>query len=289
LTVLLAALALHGSTPSALADERHPTGEFAPLTDCPLSNPATNYCVLTQVDSGEFVFGTKTIPIRSTLTIQGGLHIVQNEELEIEGYEFLGAEDGDTLSKTPLPVPGGLLGIVAPRSLPRSLQETLKGFIDKGITSVTATAELAAPATAIGIDVNNLVGQEGVGLQLPIKVKVSNPFLGENCYIGSNAHPISLTLTDGETDPPKPNKPIDGKFNGLEYKQNFTLTVVKEAVLVNNSFTAPEATGCGGSVSRLVDLAVDEQLGLPAAAGHNTAILNSRITDAGANAVRVSE
>jgi hypothetical protein len=43
---------------------------------------------------------------------------------------------------------------------------------------------------------------------------------------------------------------------------------------VDNSFSAPGATGCGGSLSLIVDLAVDADVGLPAAAGSNTAIMN---------------
>jgi len=41
---------------------------------------------------------------------------------------------------------------------------------------VTATIELAAPASSIGIDVQDLIEAEGTALALPVKVKLSNGF-----------------------------------------------------------------------------------------------------------------
>jgi hypothetical protein len=41
---------------------------------------------------------------------------------------------------------------------------------------------------------------------------------------------------------------------------------------VDNSFAAPEASGCGGIFSIIIDPLVDSKLGLPSAAGKNTAI-----------------
>jgi hypothetical protein len=49
------------------------------------------------------------------------------------------------------------------------------------------------------------------------------------------------------------------------------------------------ATGCGGIFSFLLDPIIDAKLGLPAAAGHNTAILTGTLKQAGAKKVRQSE
>jgi hypothetical protein len=286
----LAVLVTLGSASPALATEHHPKGDFAPFADCPLSNPATNFCIFAQTESGEFVVGKKTVPITSTITLQGGFHVIENEELEIEGYEFFGAEDGNTLSKTPQNVPGGLAGLISCPEISNFLERiACEVTFENGLTGVTATTELAAPATSIGISVQNLIEASGTALALPVKVKLNNPFLGGSCYIGSNAHPISLPLTTGTTAPPEPNKPIKGKIGTLTFKDEFALTVVTGNTLVNNSFAAPAAEGCGGIFAFLIDPIVDAQLGLPAAAGHNTAILNGTLQDANAGAVKASE
>lgn len=279
-----------GSASSALATEHHPKGDFAPFADCPLSNPATSFCIYALTESGEFVVGKKTVPITSTITLQGGFHVIENEELEIVGYEFIGAEDGKTLSKTPQNVPGGLAGLINCPEITNFLVRAICELtFENGLTGVTATTELAAPASSIGISVQNLIDESGSALTLPIKVKLNNPLLGESCYIGSNAHPISLPLTTGTTSPPEPNKPIKGKVGKITFKDEFALTVVTENTLVNNSFAAPEAEGCGGLLSAVINPLVNIQLGLPAAAGHNTAILSGMLQDGNAHAVTASE
>jgi len=63
---------------------------------------------------------------------------------------------------------------------------------------------------------------------------------------------------------------------------------------VNNSFAAPVAEGCGSQIlfglfTGIIDSAVDSELGLPSAAGHNTAILNGTQEIAIAAAVKASE
>ena len=230
------------------------------------------------------------MPIKNTITLQGGIHVIENEELEIIGTEFIGAENGVTLSKTPQSVPGGLAGLVKCFEIGNFFERlACEAIFENGLTGVTATTELAAPASSIGISVQNLIEGTGVALSLPVKVKLDNPLFGSSCYIGSNSAPIPLPLTTGTTSPPGPNKPIKGKIGKIEFKDEFALTVVKENSLVNNSFAAPAAAGCGGLFSFLIDPLVNGQLGLPATAGHNTAILNGTLKDANAAAVKASE
>jgi len=287
---LFASAVVLGSASSALAVEHHPKGDFAPFNQCPLSNPATNVCIFAQTESGEFIVGKKAVPIKHTITLQGGVHVIFNEELEIVGEEFIGAENGVTLSKTPQDVPGGLAGLVNCFEISNFIERlACEVIFENGATGVTATTELAAPASSIGINGQNLLEETGTALSLPIKVKLSNPLLGGNCYIGSNSAPISLPLTTGTTSPPEPNKPIKGKLGKLEFKDEFTLTIVRENSLVNNSFAAPGVEGCGGIFAFLIDPLVDAKVGVPSAAGHNTAILNGTVQQAQAAAVKASE
>ena len=281
--------ALVGASP-ALAEEHHPTGDFAVFADCPLSNSATNVCIFAQTESGEVTIGKKTVPITKTITLQGGVHNVENAEEEVLAQEFIGAEDGNTLVKAAQPVPGGLAGLVNCTEISEPIARlACKLVFENGLTGVTATTELAAPATSIGINNKNLLNQEGTALSLPVKVKLDNPLLGSECYIGSSSSPVTLNLTDGTTSPPEPNKPISGKFGKLEFRDNFNLSIVRENTLVDNSFSAPAATGCGGLLSSVIDPVVDAQLGLPSPAGTNTAIENNTLQEAGAKAVKNSE
>lgn len=287
---LLASLAVLLSASSALATEHNPKGEYAQFKYCPLSNSSTTFCLFAQTESGKFVVGNETVPIKNTITLQGGFHVLENEEREIIGYQFIGAENGETLSKTPQSVPGGLAGLVKCYEISNFFERiACEVIFENGLTGVTATTELAASATSIGINIQNLVEAEGTALLLPVKVKLSNPLLGESCYIGSNSSPISLPLTTGTTKPPLPNKPISGNIGKIEVKNGGSLINVKENTLVNNSFAAPEAEGCGGIFSFLIDPLVDAKLGLPAAAGHNTAVLSGTLQEAQVAAVKASE
>jgi hypothetical protein len=279
----MAPLTVLGVASPALAVEHHPKPPFAQFAQCPLANKTIENCIFAQTKSGEFKVGKKTVPIVNTITLQGGF------SGEGSAIKFVAAENGETLSKTPQPVPGGLLGVVAPSFLPKFLQELFNEFINKGITGVTATTELAAPASSIGLDTENLLNETGIALSLPAKVKLSNLFLGENCYIGSNAHPIVIEFTTGATSPPPPNKSIHGKAGEFEEEDEFALIRLKNNSLVNNSFAAPGAEGCGGIFSFLIDPAVNAELGVPSPAGTNTAILNGTLETANATAVKASE
>src|ERR1700685_4209641 len=141
---VVAPLAALGVASPALATVHHPTGIFAPFADCPLSNSSTENCIFATTKSGEFKVGKKTVPIVNTITLQGGFSGAGSS------IKFIAAENGETLWKTAQPVPGGLLGIVAPSFLPKFLQELFNEFINKGVTGVTATAELAGPARSHG-------------------------------------------------------------------------------------------------------------------------------------------
>jgi hypothetical protein len=106
--------------------------------------------------------------------------------------------------------------------------------------------------------------------------------------VGSNAAPVVISLTTGTTSPPLPNKPISGKVGELEFTESGILRVHNNS-LVNNSFAAPATNGCGGIFEFLLGPIINSQLGVPSAAGHNTAILNGTLQQASATAVKESE
>ena len=255
----------------ALAQSHHPTGEFAQFAECPLSEPALFVCVYSESNGGYFQMGAKTVPLKNPVILQGGV----NAEAK-----FVGAENGETLSRTPQPVPGGLLGVVAPPWWPQWLKNWFNEQINQGFTGVNATVELAAPASDVELNALNLLFEQGTALSLPIKVKLSNSILGSNCYIGSNSNPIVIDFTTGETSPPPPNQPIHGSAGTVEFNEAETLLTLSGGSLVNNSFAAPGAHGCGGLFSLFIDPLVNSLIGLPSPAGTNTAVLEGKLQTA---------
>ena len=88
--------------PSALAASHHPTGEYEQFGECPLSIVTVSDCVYSVSNGGAFKMGSKNVPLVNPVILQGGYEGAEEE------VQFHGAENGDTLSKTPQPVPGGL-------------------------------------------------------------------------------------------------------------------------------------------------------------------------------------
>src|ERR1043166_3762641 len=263
---------------SASASSHNPTGEFKQFGECPLSDPAVVECIYSVSNGGSFVVGKKTVPLVNPVTLQGGA-----KDDGKGGQAFVGAENGQTLSKTPQPVPGGLLGIKAPTWWPKFIQDWFNDQINKGFTGVTATVELAAPATSIKLSTENLLNQSGTALGLPTKVKLDNAILGSNCYIGSNSAPIQIDFTTGTSGA------LKGSVGEIFFNEEFTLVTIEGGKLVNGTFAAPGAKGCGGIFSLFVDPLVNSILGTPSQSGKNSATLEGKLQSANRFAVEASE
>jgi hypothetical protein len=263
----------------AAAASHNPTGEWAPFAECPLNNPVIEQCVFSTTTGGSVTLGNKTVPIKNPTTLQGGFSGAGTE------IQFYGAENGNTLSKTPQPVPGGLAGLIKCNEIGNFiLRLSCKAAFENGLTGVNATLELAAPATSIKLNTENLIFQEGTALELPVKARLENPFLGNNCYVGSNSNPIVVPLTTGASGS------LHGKVGEISFNELFDKTTVKGSTLVNNTFAAPAAKGCGGPVVNLIiDPLINAMIGLPAGSGTNSAILDSDFETGAAESVRASE
>ena len=285
----LATLAVLAVASPAMAT---PKGNFAVFADCPLGVSSLNACLYAKTESGSFVVGKKTVPLEKATTLQGGL---KENPVGSGKVEFVAAADGNTLSKTPQKVPGGLSGLVNCTEIKGSgflevvERASCESIFENGLTGVNATVELAAPASSIGVSLGNLLNATGTALSLPVKVHLENPLLGSACYVGSNSAPIVIALTTGTTSPPLPNKPISGSVGILEALEEGEILKISKNSLVNNSFAAPGTNGGGGIFEFLLAPIINSQLGVPSAAGHNTAILNGTLEQAGAESVREHE
>jgi hypothetical protein len=271
----LAVLAFAGTASAKL------TGEFAKFAQCPYNNLEVKKCMYSETIGGEVVLGTKKVPIVSPAYIQGGFSKPNAETGFSKFYESL---NGITLSKAPQSVPGGLLGIVPPEKSPTLVKLLSAFFFENGLTGINSTLELAKPASEIKVSENHLAEEEGIALELPVKVHLENPFLGKSCYVGSSTSPLLFKLTSGLTADGK----LKGKGGEVELFEEGSVLQLKGAELVDNSWSAPVASGCGGIISFLVNPIINGQIGLPASAGKNTAILKNTINIAARAAVKLN-
>jgi hypothetical protein len=279
---LLGVMATLAFASAAFASSHHPTGIYTQFAECPLNRATITDCIYSSTYGGSVKLGNKTVPIENPVTLQGGFEGAGTH------IEFYGAENGDTLSKTPQPVPGGLLGLL---NCKEQTNPIIKGLcetaLENGLTGVNATVELTGPTkglTNIGLNTENLIFEEGTALSLPVKIKLENPLLGGNCYIGSDKSPVVIDLTSGTSGA------LVGDSGVLSFNEPlFTIITVAGSKLVNSTFSAPGVKGCGGLLSLLVDPVVSSVVGLPAGSGKNSATLEANFEDAQPEAVIASE
>jgi hypothetical protein len=238
LVAVVAACALLGGGTASAA--------FPNFSDCPTSNPSVGACIDIQSIRGSLDIKGFTVPLGDSLEIRGGL-------IEGEHNTFVPPTGTNGFFSKPIQIPGGLLGIEFP--IPGN--------------AVTGTAQLAGPPSSILIE----LGDPSI-VSVPVKLKLDNPILGPNCYIGTNSNPVRLNLTTGTTNPPPPNRPIRG-FLGNGSFSGDTLTI-HEAVSVDNAFSVPGASGCGLGLG-LISALVNAKLKLPSAGGNNTMIAENNV------------
>src|ERR1700722_9518697 len=95
----LGALAL--SMPLAsTALAKSPKGNFAVFVQCPTATATT--CFYMSATGGEFRLHKETITMTNKVVVQGGIEVNAKTGAET----FIAASNGETLSKTPQPLPG---------------------------------------------------------------------------------------------------------------------------------------------------------------------------------------
>jgi hypothetical protein len=271
---------------------KQPTGDFAIFKQCPRFATGVNLCLYSQITGGVTTINKLSVPIVNATTLQFG--IAFNSETEAE--TVVGAINGETLSPTPQPVPGGLSSLIDCNEikdkglLGRLRRRTCKAILDNpSFTAVNETTELARPASEIYVNKNNELALQGTALALPVRIHLENPLLGRDCYIGSSADPIVFNLTVGTTSPPPPNEPITGKFGLIGAKDKFEFIEITGHTQVDNAFPAPEATGCGGHLASLINPLINSKIGLPSPAGYNTVIHSGYVNEGTTVGVIASE
>jgi hypothetical protein len=263
------------SSSSALAAS--PTGDFAPFKHCPYTNPAVSSCLHSVSTSGSIKLGNASVPITAStpITFQGGFTFQGDGSTT-----FFDAVGADTLSKTKLKVPGGLIGLVDTGGFGGALIALFNTAV-AAANDVYATAELVGPAK---FDYLNFLFVSGPVVTLPVRVHLENPFLGSGCFIGSASTPVTIVVTDGTTSPPAGVAPLTGDPGVITSNADGTVVTAAGAKLVGNEFSVPAASNCGTTFldKPVITAGVNLKEGLPAAAGKSSAILQgtTRIGDA---------
>ncbi|GAA3234536.1 hypothetical protein [Actinocorallia longicatena] len=154
------------------------------------------------------------------------------------------------LKGDPVRVDGGIFGIPGTDILP--------------VLQVSAQPQFAADPVSSPPDAPS------VAYRMKLKIKTINTLLGDGCFIGSAASPVTLNLTFLTTDPPPPNTPISGTPIEAHPDDPSVFT----SRLVDNAFSVPKSEGCGpwGLFNPIADL----RAGLPAKAGTNTAVFETQ-------------
>jgi len=222
--------------------------EFKNWDTCRLDlvyNPAddTGTCMTVIIRDGNMHIGNLDVAVPDgSLMIAGG---VTGNQVFIPA-----ADDGMFgVYANPITVPGGAFGAASAE--------------DFGPTAIQATVEAVALPD---VDPFNL------GVQLPVRLKLSNPLLGNNCYIGSATNPINLSLE------------LVGSAGVAEWIStngpDVPGGVWPQAPHKAADFAVPGATGCGplGSLNWAVNL----RAGLPSGGTGNSLSTTSAVYNVGA-------
>jgi hypothetical protein len=241
-----------------------PGNIYAPFTDCPLNNPimdgsvgglATG-CIASINTSGSFTINGIPTPITHPVIVQFGVW----DPPDAVGNQFAGGvvqpADGKSLVDSPEQIPGGLpLLLLCPGSTP-GVAQLCQQAMTSGQTEVAALVQSAGPISNFAL----------VTFTQPVKIKLINPLLGGNCYIGSDDDPIVLNPTIISGDLAFVPDPDPVRF------PNTVVLEILNAVATDDTFSVPAATGCGPQ--GVADDAINSLLGLPSPSGNNHLVLN---------------
>ncbi|MFC7451086.1 hypothetical protein [Rhodococcus daqingensis] len=179
-------------------------------------------CLSVVVNSGTFDNNGFTLPMKD-----GDMVIAAT--LPPEG-DMIPRDDGHFgVYSKPMTVPGGVLGVDLP----------LDNLF--GLAGVTSEVQAVSVPKLNGIITD-------FDLTLPVRLKISNAFLGDNCYIGSPENPVIFELDNVNT----PENPVQSHVEDPYPAGTVWMSNVKNE---SSGFALPGATGCGpfGALNPIVN------------------------------------
>ncbi|MER6475370.1 hypothetical protein [Streptomyces filamentosus] len=271
----LTALGAFASMGTATAATPVLNGGWEPSTRCPVDAApmvssdgldTSPQCVVSYSFSGSIKLGNTTVPTGKT-NLQIG--VVQNAD----GTNSVVAPAGGALIADSATVPGGLMGLMCPSDIP-FVTDICRQLSDARLNKITATMESVGTPSSFDQIAGVLTDQPIV--TIPVRIRLQNPFLGDNCYIGTKADPILLR-------PRNLNGPEFGvtRFDGngtANEEGDMSRLDLLGSTQYDDTFAVPGASGCGLGWFGIIDAAVNLKTGLPAAAGKNKLVLNDTRT-----------
>jgi hypothetical protein len=284
---LVAAFALSAVVAGSAAALEKPSKSPRLYRNCPVNNPEVNLCIYALTESGEnggsYKVGNITTPLAKSVTLQYGLHL--NEETGEETY-VAPVNGVEAISPTPEKVPGEPIAHISlaeqeELGWPESLKYRYAHANKSSLKTVYETIELAGiPSTSRA----DLLAQIGSAVVAPVKVKGENRWLselGDVCYIGSEAEPVTQHLTSGESTSPLTGETIKGAIGEIEFAHEFNVVTIAHNVLVDNTYPVPGAN-CTGPYSSVIEATIDKVFGIPAPAGASETILKGTLYNSSA-------
>jgi hypothetical protein len=266
----LAALAFVLPASGASAATTTLKGDWAPFNRCPVENSSMlaadgsstlAFCLASDSPSGSITLGNLTVP-SGDVNLQAGVL----ENTSDDSFTVV-SPTGGALVAAPVQVPGGLLGLVCPSSIP-VVSAVCAEITSSALNTITAVVQPAGSPSGFSLAAGL---SEGVPIiTVPVKIQLQNPLLGSDCYVGSNSNPILLT-PENLTAPT-----IGGEFfdaNGTPDPNGVMESIASTGGTQGaGSAAIPGATGCG--LLGLLDGAVDLKVGLPSPAGKSSFTLD---------------
>jgi hypothetical protein len=248
------------------------SGDWAAFTRCPVGNASmlaadgVNIiadCAATDSPSGSATLGDTTLATGNS-NLQLGVLINTNT-----GADTAVAPSGGAIVAAPVQVPGGLLGLMCPSTIP-AVTLLCDSITNSKLNAVTATIQAAGNPS--NLDLANAFNKGATVITLPVKIHLSNPLLGSDCYIGSNSSPIVLNPKTEVVPPKSSTRTFDP--NGTPHPNGTMLEVtLSGGQLGDSTFAVPGASGCGPL--GVADPAVDLKQGLPSPSGDNSLVLDN--------------
>lgn len=256
----LAAPAVATATPA-------PAGEWAAFSGCPVDAPAMSAadgvdiiaaCLGGGAPGGTIVMGGTTMSV-GAVNLQFGM-------LNAGGTYSLVQPANGGLSGDPIEVPGGLLGLMCPSDIP-VISQICDAVVGSPLNTVTATLEPAGQATDFDLGAAVTTGRPI--MTLPVKIHLQNPFLDQNCYIGSSSDPMVLKVAN-QSQPTVRITRFDADGTP-DTAGEMNSTNLSGANVADTTFAVPAARNCG--LFGLIDSVVNARQSLPSPSGANSLTL----------------
>jgi hypothetical protein len=272
---LAAVLVVVAGTASSAVAIKNPTKSPKIFVNCPVKGEFEGFadiaCTVGATEpneGGQFTVGPITVPITKQIVLQYGLTETGEEELDY----IPPANGAEAITPAPERVPGEPIADISEAEQNElGWSEGLKysyKLAQKHHTVKTAyeTIELAGiPYT----NITNILIEEGVGVEAPVKIKAENKWLselGDVCYVGSNEEPIVQHLTSGESTSPYTGETVHGSKGSLYIFHEGREVIESGSNLVDNTYAVPAAS-CTGPNASVIAATIDKEFGLPQPAG----------------------